>query len=201
MGHRSREIRCGGFKRLQARCHRQKIDFGDSPPVPLDCEPAFSHHAFGYSTWCGLAFLACTPSLSTLAPLVQCRSSARLACTPSLSRADQPRRARSRRRWGCSSASSPTTTATTTTTTTTTTTATRVGHSSHILAWAFAARHMQVACGPSVCPAKRMTSCPARRSSECARRGPFDFTPIGANSISFGSPHVRPMGALSTCGA
>ena len=31
------------------------------------------------------------------------------------------------------------------------------------------------------------------------RRGRFNFTPIWVNSISFGSPHVRPMGR--TCGA
>ena len=32
------------------------------------------------------------------------------------------------------------------------------------------------------------------------RRGPFTFTPMAVNSISYGSPHVRPMWALSTCG-
>ena len=32
------------------------------------------------------------------------------------------------------------------------------------------------------------------------RPGPFNFTPVGANPISPGSPHVRPMWALSTCG-
>ena len=29
-------------------------------------------------------------------------------------------------------------------------------------------------------------------------RGPFNYTPVGINSISFGSPHVRPTGC--TCG-
>ena len=28
----------------------------------------------------------------------------------------------------------------------------------------------------------------------CTRRGPFNFTPMGVNPISSGSPHVRPMG-------
>ena len=29
---------------------------------------------------------------------------------------------------------------------------------------------------------------------------PFNFTPMGVNSISPGSPHVRPMGVHRTCG-
>ena len=33
------------------------------------------------------------------------------------------------------------------------------------------------------------------------RREPFNATPMGVRSISFGSPHVRPMWALNTCGA
>ena len=33
-----------------------------------------------------------------------------------------------------------------------------------------------------------------------ARREPFNATPMGVNSISFGSPHVRPMGAHRTRG-
>ena len=36
--------------------------------------------------------------------------------------------------------------------------------------------------------------------SNGTRREPFNSTPMGVNSISFGSPHVRPMWALSTCG-
>ena len=38
---------------------------------------------------------------------------------------------------------------------------------------------------------------------EGARCQPFNFTPMGVNSVSSGSPHVRctPMCALSTCGA
>ena len=32
------------------------------------------------------------------------------------------------------------------------------------------------------------------------RPEPFNFTPMGVNSISFGSPHVGPIWALSTCG-
>ena len=32
------------------------------------------------------------------------------------------------------------------------------------------------------------------------RREPFNFTPMGVNSISFGSPHVRRMGVHRTCG-
>ena len=38
--------------------------------------------------------------------------------------------------------------------------------------------------------------------SDGPRPEPFNFTPMGVNSISFGSPHVRctPMWALSTCG-
>ena len=33
------------------------------------------------------------------------------------------------------------------------------------------------------------------------RREPFNFTPMAVNSISFGSPHVHPMGVHRTCGA
>ena len=32
----------------------------------------------------------------------------------------------------------------------------------------------------------------------CTRHEPFNFTPMGINAISSGSPHVRPMGR--TCG-
>ena len=32
-------------------------------------------------------------------------------------------------------------------------------------------------------------------------REPFTSTPVGVNSISSGSPHVRPMGVHRTCGA
>ena len=38
-------------------------------------------------------------------------------------------------------------------------------------------------------------------SAEGTRREPFNPTPMAVNSISSGSPHVRPMWALSTCGA
>ena len=31
--------------------------------------------------------------------------------------------------------------------------------------------------------------------------GPFNVTPMAVNSISSGSPHVRPMGVHRTCGA
>ena len=34
-----------------------------------------------------------------------------------------------------------------------------------------------------------------------ACRETFNFTPMAVNSISFGSPRVPPMRALSTCGA
>ena len=34
---------------------------------------------------------------------------------------------------------------------------------------------------------------------KCKRREPFNSTPMGANSISPGSPHVRPMGVHRTC--
>jgi len=33
------------------------------------------------------------------------------------------------------------------------------------------------------------------------RHKPFNSTPMGVNSISSGSPHVRPMGVHRTCGA
>ena len=32
------------------------------------------------------------------------------------------------------------------------------------------------------------------------RREPFNYTPMGVNPISSGSPHVRPMGVHRTCG-
>ena len=46
------------------------------------------------------------------------------------------------------------------------------------------------------------STCNRSRSvfSEYVLREPFNFTPMGVNSISSGSPHVRPMWALSTCG-
>ena len=37
-------------------------------------------------------------------------------------------------------------------------------------------------------------------ATPCTRREPFDSTPMAVNSISFGSPHERPMGVHRTCG-
>ena len=39
-----------------------------------------------------------------------------------------------------------------------------------------------------------------RRHQWGTRPEPFNFTPMGVNSISFGSPHVRRMGVHRTCG-
>jgi len=41
---------------------------------------------------------------------------------------------------------------------------------------------------------------PHVKSKPGTRREPFNFTPVAVNSISSGSPHVRPMGVHRTCG-
>ena len=38
------------------------------------------------------------------------------------------------------------------------------------------------------------------RHREGLQREPFNFTPMAVNSVSSGSPHVRPMGVHRTCG-